>query len=140
MTNQAPNIPRPMPVPDEASQAFFDAAAEGKLLLKYCNACSRFMNYAAEFCDACMSHDLVWKESSGKGTVYSFVIMHQVIHPGFAGVVPYNVAAVELEDGPRLHTNLIDVENDQIQVDMPVEVTFETLENEVTVPKFRPRR
>ena len=140
MTNQAPNIPRPLPTPDEASQPFFDAAKDGKLLLKYCTACSRYMNYAAEFCDACLSHDLEWKESSGKGTVYSFVIMHQVIHPGFAGVVPYNVAVVELEDGPRLHTNLIDIENDQIQVDMPVEVTFDVLENEVTVPKFRPRK
>ncbi len=139
MTTERPNIPRPLPVPDEASQPFFDAAAEGKLMLKFCGACNRWLNYGVEFCDNCFSTNVEWKQSSGKGTVYSFVIMHQVIHPGFASIVPYNVAVVELEEGPRLHTNLLDIENDQIQVDMPVEVTFERLENDVTVPKFRPR-
>ena len=138
MTTERPSIPRPMPVADEASQEFFDGAAAGKLLLKYCGACQRYLGYAAELCDNCFSKDLEWKQSSGKGSVYSFVIMHQVIHPGFAGLVPYNVATVELEDGPRLHTNLVGIANEDIKVDMPVEVTFEKA-GDVTVPKFKPR-
>src|SRR5215216_1347734 len=119
-TQQAPSVPRPLPVPDDASQPFFDAAKEGKLMLKFCPQCDRFLHYSAELCDNCFSTKLEWRQSAGKGTVYSFIIMHQVIHPGFASLVPYNVASVELEEGPRLHTNLVDIANDQIKVDMPV--------------------
>ena len=139
MTTERPSIPRPLPVADEASQPFFDAAAEGKLMLRFCSACQRWLNYNYDVCDNCLTANLEWKQASGRGTVYSFIIMHQVVHPGFASLTPYNVATVELEEGPRVHTNLVDIENDQIQMDMPVEVTFERLENDVTVPKFKPR-
>jgi uncharacterized protein len=138
MTTEQTAVPRPLPIPDEASQPFFDGAKEDKLLLRYCRTCDRWLGYAVELCDNCFSTKLEWKESAGKGTVYSFIIMHQVIHPGFASVVPYNVATVELEEGPRLHTNLVNIANDQIKVDMPVRVTFEKLDEDVTVPKFEP--
>ena len=138
MTTEQTEVPRPIPIPDENSQPFFDAAKEGKLLLRYCPNCNRFLGYAAEICDVCFNAKLDWRESAGRGKVYSFIIMHQVIHPGFASIVPYNVASVELEEGPRLHTNLVNIANDQIQVDMPVKVTFEKLDDEITVPKFEP--
>ena len=129
-----PSVPRPVPVPDEASQPFFDAAAQGKLLIKYCPACNRYLAPAADLCDSCFGTDLEWKEASGKGTVYSFIINHQVTHPGFANVVPYNVIVVELAEGPRLNGNYLGP-NDEIEVDMPVQVTFEQI-GEVSVPKW----
>ena len=138
MTTEQTEVPRPIPVPDENSQPFFDAAKAGKLLLRYCPRCNRFLGYAAEICDVCFNAKLEWRESAGRGKVYSFIIMHQVIHPGFASIVPYNVASVELEEGPRLHTNLVNIANDQIRMDMPVKVTFEKLDDEITVPKFEP--
>ena len=138
MTTEQTAVPRPLPIPDETSQPFFDAAKEGKLLLRYCPACERWLGYAVELCDNCFSAGIEWKEASGRGTVYSFIIMHQVIHPGFASIVPYNVASVELEEGPRVHTNLVNIANDAIKMDMPVKVTFEKLDDEVTVPKFEP--
>jgi uncharacterized OB-fold protein len=125
---------RPAPVPDQASQPFFDAAREGKFLLKYCPACNRYLGPSAEVCDACFDPAIEWRESSGKGRIYSFVLNHQVVHPGFKELVPYSVIVVELEEGPRF-TSTYDGPNDEIEVDMPVRVTFENL-GEVTVPKF----
>jgi uncharacterized protein len=125
---------RPVPVPDEASQPFFDAAAEGRLLIKYCPSCERHLAPPAETCDSCLGPNLEWKEASGKGTVYSFILNHQVLHPGFADLVPYNVIVVELEEGPRLNSNYLGP-NQEIEVDMPVKVTFEQV-GDVSVPKW----
>lgn len=130
----APPAGRPVPVPDAASQPFFDAAREGKFLLRFCPACKRHLAPAAELCDNCLSSEIEWAESSGKGRIYSFVVNHQVLHPGFKDIVPYNVIVVELEEGPRFTSNY-DGPNEEIEVDMPVQVTFEDL-GEVTVPKF----
>jgi len=134
MSETAPPMGRPVPVPDEASQPFFDAAREGKLLLKYCPSCNRYLVPAAEVCDACFDSAIEWRESSGKGKIYSFVLNHQVVHPGFRDLVPYSVIVVELAEGPRF-TSTYDGPNDEIKVDMPVRVTFEDL-GEVSVPKF----
>ena len=134
MSDVAPPSGRPAPVPDAASQAFFDAARQGKFLLKYCPACSRYLGPQAEVCDACFDSAIEWRESSGSGKIYSFVLNHQVVHPGFKDLVPYSVIVVELEEGPRF-TSTYDGPNDEIEVDMPVRVSFEDL-GEVTVPKF----
>jgi uncharacterized OB-fold protein len=136
MTEQtaAPPSGRPIPVTDEASQPFFDATRQGKYLLKYCATCKRHLAPQAEVCDSCFGNELEWREASGKGTVYSFVINHQVLHPGFKDLGPYSVIVVELEEGPRI-TSTYDGPNEEIEVDMAVKVTFEDL-GEVTVPKF----
>jgi uncharacterized OB-fold protein len=130
----APPSGRPVPIPDADSQPFFDATREGKYLLRYCPVCSRYLAPAADVCDSCWGTDLEWRESSGKGTIYSFIINHQVIHPGFRDLGPYSVIIVELEEGPRV-TSTYDGPNEEIEVDMPVKATFEDL-GEVTVPKF----
>ena len=136
MTNQPPAMPRPVPVADEASQPFFDAAAQGKLLLRFCAKCQRYLTYSAEFCDNCLGSGLEWKASAGKGTIYSFVVMHQVLHPGFAGEVPYNVIVVETDEGPRLQSNLIGYADADIKVGMRVEVACAPA-GDVTVPYWK---
>ena len=133
MLDQSPPA-RPVPVPDEASQPFFDAAARSKLLLKHCPACSRYLAPQAEFCDNCLSDGIAWKEASGRGTIYSFIINHQVSHPGFAAVVPYNIVVVELAEGPRLMSNYVGA-NEELVVDMAVQVVFEAVGG-VVVPKW----
>jgi|SRR5688572_6805803 uncharacterized OB-fold protein len=133
MSDQSPPA-RPVPVPDEASQPFFDAAADGKLLIKHCAACNRYLAPQAELCDNCLSGGIAWKEASGRGTIYSFVVNHQVGHPGFAALVPYNIIVVELEEGPRLNSNYLGP-NDELAVGMAVKVAFEQAA-EVRVPKW----
>lgn len=125
---------RPIPIPDEASQPFFDAAARGLLLIKHCQACERYLPPAAEFCDACFGPAPAWYEASGRATLYSFVINHQVLHPGFANEVPYDVLIVELEEGPRINGNFIG-NRESLRVNMPLQVAFEPA-GEVFVPKW----
>lgn len=125
----------PAPEPDEASRPFFDGASEGRLMLMRCRSCGTWRLPARQHCDVCLSDDYEWAPASGRGTVRTFGIMHQRYHPAFE--VPYNVTIVELEEGPRLPTNLLEVENDAIRVGMPVEVVFQRYED-VTLPRFRP--
>jgi uncharacterized OB-fold protein len=89
-------------------------------------------------CVACFSGDLEWAQAGGRGTLYSYVVMHQVYDPAFADEVPYNIAIVELEEGPRMMSNVIDCPNEELEIGMPLEVTFEQASDEVALPKFRP--
>jgi uncharacterized OB-fold protein len=128
---------RPIPTPDERSAEFFRAAKEGRLLIKRCTNCGRNLAPQREACDACTSEALEWAQASGKGSVYSFVVMHQVLHPAFRDEGPYNVAVVELDEGPRIVTNLVGVANADIRAGARVEAVFEDLSDDVAVPKFR---
>jgi len=137
---------KPVPVPDEASAPFFNGALHGELMLLRCRACATFMSPIAYIgvplrarCVACFSGELEWARSSGKATLYSFVIMHQLYDEAFAAEIPYNVAVVETEEGVRLTSQVVDCPNDRLEIGMPLEVTFERMSDEVAVPKFRRR-
>ena len=84
------------------------------------------------------SHE--WVKLSGRGTVFSWIVVHQSQHPAFNADTPYNVSIIELEEGPRLHSHIVDCPNEQIRIGMPVEVVFHRVNDEVTLPKFRPRK
>jgi len=79
-----------------------------------------------------------WVEVSGRGKVYTWVVIHQRYHPGFVEELPYNVTLVELEEGPRLITNIVGCNNEDLHVGMDVEVVFEDVTEEITLPKFKP--
>jgi len=129
---------KPIPGPDEESAPFFEGARQHKLMLMRCNNCKSYRMPSRDRCDVCWSTDTSWAQASGKGTVYTFGITHQVYHPGFKDAVPYNVAVIELEEGPRMTTNIVGCSNDKIRVGMAVEVTFEDINDEVSLPKFWP--
>jgi uncharacterized OB-fold protein len=76
---------------------------------------------------------------SGRGRIYSFIVVHRPQHPAFFGDVPYNAAIVELEEGIRMHTSIVGCPNEALQIGLPVEVVFDQLNDEVTLPRFRPR-
>jgi uncharacterized OB-fold protein len=86
----------------------------------------------------CLSTDITWAQASGKGTLYTFALMHQVLHPGFASEVPYNVAEVDLEEGVRVTSTIVGCPNDNLRIGMFLEVTFEDITDEVSLPKFKP--
>lgn len=81
---------------------------------------------------------MTWVPASGKGTLYSFALMHQVYHPGFASEVPYNIVEVDLEEGLRILSDVVGCANEDLRIGMPIEVTFEDVTEEVTLPRFRP--
>ena len=133
-----------LPVPDSETAPYWDAAREGRLLFKRCNACGEAFFYPRTYCPACWSSDTVWEESSGRGTVYTFTVVHQNDLPPFNERVPYVVAIVELEEGVRLTSNIEGIDPGDVRCDLAVEVAFRqeprSDDDVVSLPVFRPRR
>lgn len=115
----------PTPTPDASldDQRFWDALAYDRLELPRCNSCGQVVWYPRPFCTECASTDLEWFEASGRGTVYSFAVTRKA--PGSWGAhAPYVIAYVELEEGPRVMTNIVDVDPDSVEVGMAVQAVF----------------
>jgi hypothetical protein len=134
-----PEISKPIPAVTPEMREFFDGARAGRLMVQKCESCGRLRFPAHDLCSKCNSTESRWVPVSGRGEVFSFNIMHQLYHPGFAGQVPYAVVVVELEEGCKFISNLLGVEPHDIRCGMPVEVTFEKLSDDVSIPKFRLR-
>jgi hypothetical protein len=135
-TVEAPR--KPVPQPDELSGPFFAGAGRGELLIMRCPACGAYLAPASRLCTECLSEGLEWVAASGRGTLYTYAVMHQRYHPGFFEELPYNLAVVELEEGPRLNSNVVGVANEDLRVGMALVVTFAAAGEGVSLPKFRP--
>jgi hypothetical protein len=118
---------------------FWDAARRHQLVVQRCAGCGAYRFPPRELCSQCLSRDAEWVPASGRGTVFSFVVMHQAYHPGFADELPYAVVVVELEEGARLTSNVVDCPVGEVRVGLPVEVVFEDASPEISLPKFRRR-
>ena len=130
---------KPIPAITPDMSEFFDGARQGRLMVQKCGGCGMLRFPAYEICSKCNSTKSSWVPVSGRGEVFSFNIMHQIYHPAFAAEVPYAVVVVELEEGCKFVSNLHGVKPHEIKCGMPVEVTFEKLSDEVSIPKFRIR-
>ena len=129
---------KPIPRPAPESVPYWQAARAHRLEIPRCNACSKFWFPPSQSCPHCLAADFAWTPVSGKGKVFSFVTFHRVYHPAFAKDVPYVVALVELDEGPRLLTNIVGVAPEKVVCDMPVKVVFDDVAADVAVPKFTP--
>ena len=129
---------KPLPAVSELNRPFWDALRNRMLLLPKCNACGVVWYPPSPFCPDCWSKDFTWKRLSGKGRVNSWVVFHQAYFSSLKDDIPYNVAEVELDEGPRLLTNLVDVSNDKIEGGMIVEIVYDDVTENVTLAKFRP--
>jgi uncharacterized OB-fold protein len=129
---------RPLPRVDEESRGFWEALARHELYVQRCRDCGTKRFYPRAVCTACLSSATEWLRASGRGRVYSFTVTHQNQAPGFRDQLPYVLAYVTLEEGPTLMTNLVGCAPDAVRVGMAVEVVFEDVTPDVTLPKFRP--
>jgi uncharacterized OB-fold protein len=129
---------KPLPDITDETRPFWESAKAHALALQRCTACGQFRYPPAPSCPRCPDDGVEWTPVSGRATVYSFVIMHQVYHPAFRNDVPYNVAAIEFEEGPRMYSNVVDCANDALHVGMPVKLVYDDVTDEITLPKFRP--
>ena len=129
---------KPIPQPDDASRPFFEGAQRGELMIQRCTACAAYLAPGSRACTECLSEALEWVPASGRATLFTFAIMHQRYHPGFADELPYNIAVVELAEGPRLNTTIVGVANAELRVGMPLTVTFDEVGDGVVLPKFKP--
>jgi uncharacterized protein len=134
--------PKPLPKPTPETQPYWDGARDGKLMIMHCNTCDRDYFYPRPYCphQGCFSDNTSWKQASGKGKLHTYMINHRPAAPGFEAEVPYVIAVVELDEGPRMMTSLVDIaaDPDALQLDMPLEVVFDKANDEITIPKFRP--
>jgi uncharacterized OB-fold protein len=126
-----------IPTPDLETQPFWDGCREGRFLLRHCNACGDDHFYPRPFCPKCWSDDVEWKAASGRGTLYTYSIVYQNDLPPFNERVPYVAAVVELEEGPRVMTNIEGIPFGELRVGMPVAVHFKPLDDEITIAIFR---
>ena len=133
-------IEKPLPRPTEDSAPFWEGAHKGELRMQQCGDCGHVRFPPAVLCARCLSQSSSWIKLSGRGTVFSWIVVHQSQHPAFNSDTPYNVAIVELEEGIRLHTNVVECANEDLRIGMPVEVVFDKVSDEITLPKFRPRK
>jgi uncharacterized OB-fold protein len=127
---------RPRPALTEDNSFFFEGAREGKLLIQRCGSCGTLRHPPRPACAVCRSFDWDTVESTGKGTVYSYVVVHYPQVPAFDYPLP--IAVVELEEGTRLVADLIGIEAEAVEIGLPVTVEFVAVDDELTLPMFRP--
>jgi hypothetical protein len=130
---------KPIPAITPDMQPFFDAAKRHELVVQRCRGCGAHRFPAREICSSCLSRDAEWVKVSGEGEIFSYNVMHQVYHPGFADEVPYAVVVVKLKEGAKMNSNLKGIAPHAIKIGMPVQVIFEDISDAVTLPKFAPR-
>ncbi|MEV7531466.1 Zn-ribbon domain-containing OB-fold protein [Streptomyces hydrogenans] len=121
---------------DAFTRPYWDAAAEGRLLLRRCRSCARPHHYPREFCPHCWSEDVDWEPASGRATLYTWSVVHRNDLPPFGERVPYVAAVVDLAEGPRMMTQVVDVPEGDLRAGMALEVVFRTGDDGVAVPVF----
>ncbi len=132
--------PKPLPVPCAEDAEFWARAKQHELVLPRCRACSHVWFPPYEWCQRCLSREREWIAVSGRGEVFGVTVIEQPYLAAFVDDLPYNVVIVQLEDGPMLYSNMVGVPNDEITIGMAVEVVFDDVSDEISLPRFRPRR
>lgn len=128
------------PIPNVETKPFWDGCAREQFLLQRCAACKAYRHPPGPICSRCLSDRFEWLPASGTGTVYSFTVVREQGAPGWNELVPYVLTVVELDEGPHVLTNLVNIEPEQVKIGMPVEVTFAALADGMKLPVFRPQR
>ena len=131
---------KPVPVPQQESDFYWEKAKQHELWLRYDNTAQQAYFYPRDISPLTFSRDTTWIKASGKATLFTYGIVHRPPHPGFVNDVPFVTAIVELEEGPKMATNIVmdDPTPEKLQIGMPLEVVFEDITDEIAIPKFKP--
>jgi uncharacterized protein len=141
MADENRTIKKPLPQITPINQPFWDGAAAGKLMIQKCQDCGSWVFCPRPVCGDCASDKLEWIEVSGKGKVFAFTVIREVVGQalrGFAPDIPYVTAWIDLDEGPRFCSNIIGCPIDKVHIDMPVQAVFEDSGEGITLPKFKP--
>lgn len=131
---------KPLPKITSVSKPFYKAAKEHKLLIQRCKDCRKIISYPKGLCSYCLSSNLEWSESRGKGKVYSYTVVTGGVPPWFEPDLPFVLAIIDLEEGARMLSWVVECNPEEVRCDMNVEVTFKDLTDEIALPIFRPVR
>ena len=129
---------RPRPAVNPWARPFWDGARDGKLLIQRCRACEKAIFYPRIACPHCGADDLAWQQACGLGSIYSYTVVLNNAPSAFLREVPYVVAVIRLEEGVQMLSNIVECDAGRLACDMPVEVTFRRIDDEFTLPLFRP--
>lgn len=127
---------KPLPAMTGLTREYYDGCARGELRFQRCTHCGTFRHVPREICAACSSFDWEWVASSGRGTVYTWTVVVRALHPDFVGDTPYAPVVVEMEEGVRVVSQVLDCPPDQLRVGLPVQVKFVAVSDQVTLPYF----
>lgn len=127
----------PVPIPPIIwdNMGYWEGINRHELVFQRCKECGTWRHPPRPVCPKCRSFEKEWAPSTGKGAVYSWVTYQESPHPGFK--TPYSVVLLEMEEGVRLVSNMVDIKPEEISIGMPVEVVFEDIAEGLTLPKFR---
>ncbi len=127
-----------LPTIEDDTRPFWDAAREQRFLVKRCGACGAVHHYPRQFCPSCWSDDVAWLDASGRATLYTWSVVYANDLPPFPERLPYVAAVVDLEEGPRVMTNIVDCDPAELRIGMDLVVDFLSLTDDITAPVFRP--
>lgn len=130
---------KPIPEIDEESRPFWEACRRHELYVQKCGDCGALRYYPRALCGNCLSSNTRWVKCSGRGEVYTYTVTYQNRGAGFRDELPYVLAYIELEEGVRMLSNVIGCDPGSVRIGMPVEVVFEDINEEIALPKFKPR-
>ena len=131
------SVPKPLPVLEGFAKEFYEGCQRGELLFQCCGTCGTWRHVPRELCADCGSWEWAWKASSGRGKVFTWTVIARPLHPAFAEDVPLAAVVVELEEGVRLLSHVVDCPPEELEMEMPVEVSFDSVTEDVTLPRFR---
>lgn len=133
--------PKALPQATPETRPYWDGCKAHELRIPYCNECKAHFFYPRPYCPICLSDNVEWRTVSGKGTLHTYIISHRPA-PGFDDELPYVIAVVKLAEGPCLMSNIVNIEPkpENLPADLPLEVVFQDINDDVTLPKFQPAR
>lgn len=128
---------KPLPVADRDTVPFWEALKRHEFVLRKCQECGQFHHPPRRYCPTCWSENVEWATASGNGTLYTYTIARREAHPRFKDAVPYVIAVIELAEGPRFLSNLVDSDIESLQIGLPVQIVYDDVTPEATLPKFK---
>ena len=133
-----PEWNKPLPSVVGETRPYWDSCRRGELVIQRCDKCSEYQFYPRGICANCWSNDIKWVRASGRGTVWTYTVTYQNRTQGFTQEIPYVLALVELEEGVRMFSNIVECNPREVTIGMPVEVTFVQATDRISVPYFKP--
>lgn len=127
-----------LPIVDGDSEGFWEGCRAGALRLQCCLSCGSYRYAPKRLCPSCWSTEFEWRAVSGRGEVYTFTVEHHAYHPSWKEDVPYVIAVIQLEEGPRMTSRIVGCGPEDVRVDLPVQVTFDKATEDISLPLFEP--
>ena len=129
---------KPLPAVNSENAPYWQYAKKHELRMQQCAGCGYIRFPPGILCPKCHSMDAQWVRLTGRGEIYSYIVYHHAYHPAFRNDLPYAVAIIKLAEGPRMESNIIGCRMEDLKVGLPVELCFDDVTDEISLPKFKP--